>query len=82
MSYSETAIMFSKYGSSTADLNKYQEHPYPNSPNIIDINYNQYDLYDTRMTAQDAVVLRKLDLSSISAAEEGNLVSAVWKGMY
>lgn len=82
MSYSETAIMLSKYGSSAEDPNKYQEHPYPNSPNIVDINYNQYDLYDTRMTAQDVAVLKQLDLSLISTAEEGNLVSAVWKGMY
>lgn len=82
MSYSETAITFSNATSVQTVQEEYQEHPYPNSPNIIDINYNQYDLYDTRMTANDMTVLKKLDLSLVSSAQEATLVTAVWKGMY
>lgn len=80
MSYSETAITQGKQTFAAQD--DYQEHPYPNSPNIIDINYRQADLYDTRMTASDVTVLKKLDLAKVSLAEEATLVSAVWKGMY
>lgn len=80
MSYSEPAITPSR--SSLKAQDEYEEHPYPNSPNIIDINYRQADLYDTRMTASDITVLKKLDLAKVSSAEEATLASAVWKGMY
>lgn len=82
MSYTGTAIIQSKLSASSTSVEEYQEHPYPNSPNVIDINYSQVDLYDTRMSANDVVMLKKLDLSLVSSAETGNLVSAVWKGMY